>query len=308
MHLPDRYFKCTENLEKEANPIDTLYHYTTWSGLTGMLSTQQLWLTLYSQLNDTSEIHYALKTIRDFIFSINVKDEIRIFWGDVFEDIQNFFAKEYEFFVGSFCMKKNYLDAWRSYADDGAGFSIGFKKEFFTGVSQLDTSQVDAPNFGRGKVYYNFNKLEKDIHYLVSSVHEDLMNEGALKDTNEAKEKRNTIAQYFIASLLPFLSSIKDCAYEGEHEHRIYTSMPESFLLQKFYTHGGDVSRPHLNSKKRVYFDFDLTNISEIWVGPRLNFEHAKQDIERIIHSLKDEGKAISEIKIIPSGIPYKNR
>lgn len=73
MHLPRKYTKCTEHLEKNANPADTLYHYTDWSGLKGILEKQQLWLTLHSQLNDTSEIHHALTTIRDFIFSIIAK-------------------------------------------------------------------------------------------------------------------------------------------------------------------------------------------------------------------------------------------
>lgn len=84
--------------------------------------------------------------------------------------------------------------------------------------------------------------------------------------------------------------------------------MPKSVSLQTFYTHGGDVNKPHLNSKKRAYFQFDLSSISEIWVGPKLNFEHAKHDIEKVLLSLKGGGKIIGEVKIIPSGIPYKNR
>lgn len=109
-----------------------------------------------------------------------------------------------------------------------------------------------------------------------------------------------------MAALLPFLSAIKHDAYEGEFEHRIYTSMPKSISLQTFFSPGGNLDKPHLNSKKRAYFQFDLDNISEIWVGPNLNFEHAKYDIEKLLQSLKKDGKKIEEIKIIPSGIPYK--
>jgi hypothetical protein len=307
LSLPEKYSKCAENLEKDAKPVGTLYHYTTWGGLTGMLNTQQLWLTHYSQLNDTSEIFHSLEAIRNFIFSIVPNGNERLFWEALFEDIQNLIAHEYDFFVGSFCMRANYLYAWRDYADDGAGFSIGFKKEFFLGVSSK-VFQPDAPPFGRSRVYYNFNHIENDIRYLVKIVHEDLNCERALENTDKAVIKRLEIAKYFMSSLLPFLSALKHNAYEGEHEHRIYISMPRSVSLQTFYTHSGDAGKPHLNSKKRVYFQFDLENISEIWVGPRLNFEHAKYDIERAIQSLKNNSKAIGEIKIVPSGIPYKNR
>ena len=307
MHvLPERYSKCAESIERDANPAGTLFHYTTWGGLNGILNTQQLWLTHFSQLTDTSEVHHGLKCVGDFIFNIMApKDNMYLFWKSIFEDIQDLITNEYDFFVGSFSMKRNYLSAWRQYANDGSGFSIGFKKEFFLGVSSA--SESNAPPFGRCRVYYDFQYLEDALRYLVETTQEDLRNEDALRDTKESISSRLLIAKYFMASLLPFLSAIKHPAYEEEQEHRIYTSMPKLLSLQTLHSCEKDINESHLNPKKRVYFQFELEHISEIWVGPKLNFEQAKYDIGRVVNQLKKDGKISGEIKVIPSGIPYGN-
>ena len=39
--------------------------------------------------------------------------------------------KGYKAYVCSFCENGDYLPAWRYYGGDGAGFSIGFKKNYF---------------------------------------------------------------------------------------------------------------------------------------------------------------------------------
>lgn len=43
-------------MQKISEVYETLYHYTTWDGLLGILKTQSLWATHYKFLNDYSEI------------------------------------------------------------------------------------------------------------------------------------------------------------------------------------------------------------------------------------------------------------
>jgi len=101
LSLPEKYIKCAENLEKEAYPLDMLFHYTNRSGLHGILRSQQLWLGHFTQLNDTSEVHHALKVIRNFIFSQVIERKLRGFWESLFEDIEGFILNEYDFFAFS---------------------------------------------------------------------------------------------------------------------------------------------------------------------------------------------------------------
>jgi len=309
LQLPERYSTCSQVLEKHANPKSILYHYTDWSGLLGILQSKQLWLTDYTQLNDTSEIQYALKRISNYILNtITDTDDIKIFWEKLLDDSHNVFLKYFDFFICSFCKEKNHLYAWRSYANDGAGFSIGFRSDFFNGSNELPKKENKLPNFGRSEVFYDYEILNTSIDSLINVVREDLLKEKALCNTENAAKKRYEITIHFLSALLPFISSIKHKAYEGEREFRIYSSIPKfEEYDQKFFTSGNNPTSPHHNSKKRIYFNFDLKNISEIWVGPRLNFDHAKYDIQEIIKSLKENGNEIGEIEIISSGIPYKN-
>jgi hypothetical protein len=204
------------------------------------------------------------------------------------------------------------LYAWRGYANDGTGFSIGFKKEFFkSGPIETLTSQsspIESPEekqkpmlFGRTKAYYNIEELLPGLDELISITEQDLMG----IDLQNDKQKLE-IFGYLTATLLPYLTSIKHEAYFEEQEYRIY-ELANDNKAQKFFAPSPITESPHLGSQRKSFFAFDLSYISEIWVGPRLNFEHAKSDILKILHALKQEGRAVGDIEIIPSGIPYKN-
>jgi DUF2971 family protein len=301
LQVPERYSKCVEILESHARPSGPLFHYTNKAGLVGILQSQQLWLTEYAKLNDAHEIQYGVQIIREHIFSQVISENIRLFWDSIFTDIHTIVSNIFDFYICSFCMEQNHPYAWQNYANDGAGFSIGFKKEFFIGYTELPEEHGDAPNFGRGKVYYDYNFLAKYIIDLVNIVQNDLIKENALRNTEDAKIKRDYIAKYFWVTLFPFLISLKRKIFEKEREHRIYTSMPQSISLQKLITYDDNPDLPHSNAKKRVYFNFDLQNISEIWVGSKLDFEPTKHEIEKILSLLRTQGKRVEEIKIIDS-------
>ena len=42
-------------------PVPTLYHYTSMSGLAGILESRTVWATEFGALNDTSELTYAAR-------------------------------------------------------------------------------------------------------------------------------------------------------------------------------------------------------------------------------------------------------
>lgn len=102
---------------------ETIYHYTSIETLVSIIKNQTIWATDYRGLNDSTE-----KT--DYIEKAKV----------VFEkfDFPNSDAKKRLLFAVNYAKKKNagvisfsksgdLLSQWRSYADDGAGVSIGFR-------------------------------------------------------------------------------------------------------------------------------------------------------------------------------------
>lgn len=296
----DKYMACIKELEDQAKPFGNLYHYTDWGGLQGILKRQRLWLTEYRHLNDTSEIKFAIEEIRNYVMEVASAKE---FWKDVFSDIM-VNVEHWEFFVCSFSERKNYLYAWRAYANDGAGFSIGFKQEFFDAANQQNPEDL---GFGRGKIYckdYPFIMIKR----LVSQTEADLQRFNALRDNEYAIENRIEICTHFLAVLAVIIPLIKHEAYQEEFEYRIYKRTEINEITQKFYSPGSNALSPHVGSKKRMYFEFDPIYIAEIWTGPRLDHEHAKLEIEQILHELKSQGHKFGDIEIIPSNIPYNPR
>ncbi len=64
--------ELTKKIEAFLNTIDetsssTIFHYTTYKGLEGILKTRRLWLTDHKYLNDPSEIEHGKKILLDCI-------------------------------------------------------------------------------------------------------------------------------------------------------------------------------------------------------------------------------------------------
>jgi len=86
------------------------------------------------------------------------------------------------------------------------------------------------------------------------------------------------------------LFSLKKSEFENENEFRVYSSSLQSDFCQKIFD-------PKTN-KRRLRFIFDRKTISEIWVGPNLDFEVEKIKIEKLLIS---SGYDLNHVKILKS-------
>src|SRR5258706_2326348 len=117
---------------KIVNPNDAkpdLFHYTDASGLLGILRSCSLWTTHCQSLNDSSEMHYAIKQACDLLDCLVKKgpeEKGRFLLGarDLLD--KAFEGEGLAPYIVSFCDLGNLLSQWREYGDRGSGFSIGF--------------------------------------------------------------------------------------------------------------------------------------------------------------------------------------
>lgn len=70
--FPPEYDEITDFIENDALPESTIYHYTNWEGLQGILRNRELWLTNSKNLTDTSEVHYAIDKIQPLCLFLNI--------------------------------------------------------------------------------------------------------------------------------------------------------------------------------------------------------------------------------------------
>lgn len=147
-----------------------LFHYTNLEGLKGILRTRSLWFTHAGTLNDPMEIQYG----RDFIvklandFSQKENDEIfRSFFEQLKLQLSTLGNIIHHPFICCFCEEGDLLSQWRTYADLGGGYSIGFSLNSNTCLS-TDIRQTDnkKPLFLRKIIYKVDQQRESVLNYL----------------------------------------------------------------------------------------------------------------------------------------------
>jgi hypothetical protein len=102
-----------------------LYHYTTSSGLLGILNTKRIWATHARFLNDAQELDYGLTLIREILHSYPAGDLVSAAATHLTESRP-------AYFLTCFCAVDDLLSQWRAYArsPNGTGYSLGFETRF----------------------------------------------------------------------------------------------------------------------------------------------------------------------------------
>jgi len=136
-----------------ATPIPTtLWHYTSYAGLQGIVSSKQIWASEYRFLNDREEFLHAKELARKLV------DEEPEYTGQVFparemlrEAVDIAFntgylhEKRLYVMVASFSEEGDQLSQWRGYADNSRGVSIGLDLRGLRPPSNIGTAVTFAP-------------------------------------------------------------------------------------------------------------------------------------------------------------------
>jgi hypothetical protein len=266
-----------------------IYHYTTASGLLGILQSQTIWATETSYLNDSQEVKYgvdlALGELTKLSEENNAKGE-REFIRVVSQDLQTFGT--HEFFVSCFCEDGDLLSQWKGYSDFGAGFSIGLDIENYSNsLTMLSNSPIRIK-----KVVYE-PEIQKRILWdefiATLGVFDDWIERYPSNKTNIIMAAAVGLVAYIKLQLVRF----KAPAFSEEQEWRIIyypliQSVSEYKKLIKFRT-----------AENRIipYLEFPFPTSSKIIMGPKIDRESARKAINLISHSATHRPE-VSESKI----------
>lgn len=297
----ERLVKQTMSDEDELKSYNgTLYHYTSSAGLLGILQSQKIWGTEASYLNDAQEVKYGLDlincTLKEFLH------DDRNWAKNLFEvAIKTIEERDnQEIYVACFCEKGDLLSQWKGYSRFGDGYAIGFP------TSQLSKYQRKSPYFHIKflPVIYDKNRqveiVKTECHYILEYV-ETILNDFSSSKDFEPKQFQDrllTTAGQCLGDYLIYESiRFKAKAFEEEHEWRaVYVSTPplndweEMEKHLKFRVAGSHIV-PYVeldvapSAQKEVWF----LSISEIIVGPKIDFLKAVRSIEMICKQKKCE-------------------
>jgi hypothetical protein len=142
----------------------TVYHYCGQATALAMLESGCVWLNNQRGMNDPQDTAWAIPHIRMHLnrrVDLNKLEtpeatRVREFWSA-------FSINTPDVYVASFSKYGDVLSQWRAYAEDGAGFALGFDPLAF-GVHQIQVprlSVVPERTVGMAKVLYDDTKLEE---------------------------------------------------------------------------------------------------------------------------------------------------
>ena len=100
-----------------------------------------MWFTDYRHMNDPSELIHGMELVRDFTRRLEPGVDGRIgLWLQTLADMlsERDFSDIFDFFIGSFSRERDDLGQWRSYADNGRGYAIGFAQKLFRITNKAD--------------------------------------------------------------------------------------------------------------------------------------------------------------------------
>ena len=132
--IADKHFKCAIMAALHRVPFTDLnkplYHFTDVAGLRGILQTRSLWASLAMDLEDTSEIKYALERAKGILQRPEVDDESSLF-NEIIpllnpgnsRIIDTLGIKTY---IVSLCTNVDGSTHWEKYGRAGKGFAIAF--------------------------------------------------------------------------------------------------------------------------------------------------------------------------------------
>ncbi len=269
----------------DPRPPSVLYHYTDAHGLLGILDHKQLWLTHHSFLNDSNEIQYGMKLIRQVVpdLSSPIPQDSFEEWIEKC-DTREERAKD-QTYIACFSEHGDQLSQWRAYADDGLGFAVGFS---FTVLEQV--AGEEGWCFGPDRVIYD---KERQVELLREAI------------DNGFVEHNGEIIEFWDGLLDDHSRTFKEAAFSEEKEWRmtsIFVAKPDA---EPYCLTG--VPTPLFRSTKYgiapyVQLDFPATAIVELVIGPRCHMRGKHCFLQQLLQHHEVD----NEIRITNSEATYR--
>lgn len=244
-----------------------LFHYTSSSGMRGILDSSRLWATNYRFLNDSSEVGYGARLFEDL-----VKERLARAENDVLTEFlsrtlrtANGFDGMFDCYIGCFCERDDLLNQWRTYADSGGGYALGFStREIGQRWGPLERTQ----DFVLRRVVYEVDRQRALLSEVLDKTIEALAAGTVGLSVANAGNVIARCCQFVRSEVADYLISFKHPAFAVEEEWR---------LCHVVSTHEED----------HVLFrdgEFGLTPYVCLDISPMAGVNHNKLPLARITH------------------------
>ncbi|MBA0046302.1 DUF2971 domain-containing protein [Mycobacteroides sp. LB1] len=293
---------------------DTLYHYTTASGLEGILSSSTLFATHIGYLNDAQELKHGVKHIEKLLcassdlvasiaarypeHSIRVADGINQLRTEfTSEDHQSLIKHPY---VTCLSAKGDRLSQWRGYGGTG-GYAIHFDTKLLQKTVRL--RGLDGPHvYGEQYLLQQIAYQPDEASVYLSGILDrlaDAINAQLHQPENSSRDGATFPYEFSLIELQGAIAVMKDPAFEEEHEFRIVAHPPDNH----WDTDGCFHASSSIGLIPRLRLSFDPGCVTAVTVGPG---EQQDLRVRSLEHYFDVHWDTYPNVQAEPSTIPFR--
>lgn len=241
-------------------PKERLYHYTSFTGLLGIVEKRALWASDIRYMNDSAELKHTANLIRseinDRIGAGHKKPDLL---NQFFDWVTHRITNGHMLFAASFRSNGNLLSQWRGYSRLGKGVSLGFDPNYILQCAEKQSFQI-------GKCIYNHTSQQQLISQIIDAV-ENL----AEKHYSEREPSYHSIFHQIESDLLRIAAILKHPSFAEEEEWRIVSPVITDFVKAPvLFREGASMLVPYIE------FQFTPRNhvpiaLEHLFLGPTPN-------------------------------------
>jgi hypothetical protein len=300
----------------EFNNQEVIWHYTSGDALLGIVETGTLYATQVSCLNDSTEIRYSEKLLRDAFMNIRTDDTEekvlleRIIKTNTVEEPAASTNLGSAWFVTCFSKEKDDLSQWRAYSGGENGYAIAFlasgffARGSFVARVNYETEQHKqvAQNVANATMSFFKEGLSGRVSDRPATLAPGLL---AADDIAAASEAWTTeflgVWEERIGRLAP---TVKDPAFRAENEYRIVHELQVHEMVHlRFRQKQALMSRhlPLIFPPPNYATQSKLLPIMEVMVGPSRHKEISRVSVETLLRQ-----KGYPAVAVTMSKIPFQ--
>lgn len=260
-------------------PTRPLYHYTSLSGLMGILDSKSLYATDIQFFNDAAEMAQTANLLqREIAFRIEQNGAPTVLLNQFQKWVSDRLTNGHMQFVASFTANGNILSQWRGYTPKGQGVSIGFHPEVLRNCA-------NEQSFSMGRCRYKPTEQREIVLSILRAVEALAEQRGENLDRSKRPPSNSyhDVFEEIEGDILRVAALLKHPAFEEEDEWRIVSPIISNYIEAPIcYRSGQSMLQPYVRFSLPQNEDQTLA-IEHVFLGPTPNIKQSMSSLFRCL-------------------------
>jgi hypothetical protein len=278
---------------------DSIWHYTTASGLEGILRTGSIFATDIQYLNDSREWRHITRVVQEEVGNDKTLEE----FSKLLTGIEDGVLSAIDCYVACFCRNGDLLNQWRGYSGGTGGFSIELDPTVLVAAQTTEA--------GFGETWSHSSVIYKDAEqreFIRGKLRDSLPALGsalkaALSDGTPEPHKFAAMLAFGIAliQIVREAPRFKAEAFETEDEWRMFTIVDHDKSTPRLFRQGNFGLTPYV--PLTLGAKLGPSPIRGVVVGPTTHPDLARKAAHQLLHSY---GHALDYDKVTISKLSFR--